>query len=228
MNIFDETLVIVVESPNVGGVYSVNGKAGYVTLDKSDIGLSNVENISIIIGTGAGEVAAGDHTHELTDLDATGATNGHVLTADGSGGASFAAAGGGGAPKAFSREPTDGSISGLVIWADSGFDTTGGFDVANNRFIVPIGDAGLYAFNAAIFYELPSDTQVELGIYVNDSRVRAFYTGTFDGVQGQAQVFGIVSLNEGDIVTVRVNFFGDEYAFIRNDNGTSWFTGVKL
>lgn len=40
MNIFDETLVIVVESPNVGGVYSVNGKAGYVTLDKSDIGLS--------------------------------------------------------------------------------------------------------------------------------------------------------------------------------------------
>ncbi len=40
MNIFDETLVIVVESPNVGGVYSVNGKAGYVTLDKSDIGIS--------------------------------------------------------------------------------------------------------------------------------------------------------------------------------------------
>ena len=47
MNIFDETLVIVVESANVGGVYSVNGKAGYVTLDKSDIGLSNVENVSI-------------------------------------------------------------------------------------------------------------------------------------------------------------------------------------
>lgn len=40
MNIFDETLVIVVESANVGGVYSVNGKAGYVTLDKSDIGIS--------------------------------------------------------------------------------------------------------------------------------------------------------------------------------------------
>jgi len=48
MNIFEETLVIVVESANVAGVYSVNNKAGYVTIDKSDIGLSNVENISII------------------------------------------------------------------------------------------------------------------------------------------------------------------------------------
>lgn len=47
MNIFDETLVIVVESANVAGVYSVNNKAGYVTIDKSDVGLSNVENISI-------------------------------------------------------------------------------------------------------------------------------------------------------------------------------------
>ena len=46
MNIFDETLVIVVESANVGGVYSVNGKAGYVTLDKSDIGLSKREHSS--------------------------------------------------------------------------------------------------------------------------------------------------------------------------------------
>ena len=52
MNIFDETLVIVVESTNVGGVHSINGKAGYVTLDKSDIDLSNVENISIIATSG--------------------------------------------------------------------------------------------------------------------------------------------------------------------------------
>ena len=48
MNIFEEELIIVVESPNLGGVYSVNGKAGFVTINKTDIGLSNVENISII------------------------------------------------------------------------------------------------------------------------------------------------------------------------------------
>jgi hypothetical protein len=48
MNIFEEELIIVVESPNLGGVYSVNGKAGFVTINKSDIDLSNVENISII------------------------------------------------------------------------------------------------------------------------------------------------------------------------------------
>lgn len=40
--------------------------------------------------------AAASHTHELTALAATGATNGHVLTANGSGGVTFAAASGGG------------------------------------------------------------------------------------------------------------------------------------
>jgi len=128
----------------------------------------------------------------------------------------------------FSREPATGSNAGLVQWANSGFDTTGGFDVANNRFVVPTGKAGLYAFNAAIYYDLPSDTQVELGIYVNNLRVRAFYTGTFDGTQGQAQVFGIIPMEENDVVTVRVNFFGDQNAAVRSDNGVSWFTGVQL
>jgi len=128
----------------------------------------------------------------------------------------------------FSREPATGSNGGIVQWANSGFDTTGGFDVANSRFVVPTGKAGLYAFNAAIYYDLPSDTQVELGIYVNNVRVRAFYTGTFDGTQGQAQVFGIIPMEEDDIVTVTVNFFGDQDAVVRPDPGVSWFTGVQL
>lgn len=48
MNIFEEELIIVVESPTLGGVYAVNGRAGFVTVNKSDVNLSNVENISII------------------------------------------------------------------------------------------------------------------------------------------------------------------------------------
>jgi hypothetical protein len=39
-------------SPNLLGVQLVNGKDGIVTLDKTDIGLSNVENISIINTSG--------------------------------------------------------------------------------------------------------------------------------------------------------------------------------
>jgi hypothetical protein len=113
----------------------------------------------------------------------------------------------------------------LVTWGE-GFDTTGGF--ANNAFVVPSGLGGLYMFNAAIFYNQPLNTQTELGIYVNGIRVRAFYTKPFDGVQGQAQVFGVVDLNVGDTVDVRVNFFGDPNALVRSDGGVSWFTGVKL
>jgi hypothetical protein len=126
---------------------------------------------------------------------------------------------------AFSREPATGSSGALVTWG-GGFDTTGGF--ANNAFVVPAGLGGLYMFNAAIFYNQPLDTQMELGIYVNDNRVRAFYTATFDGEQGQAQVFGVVDLDVGDTVDVRVNFFGDQDAYVRTDGGVSWFTGVKL
>ena len=47
-------------------------------------------------GTTSTTVALGNHGHELTSLAATGATNGHVLTANGSGGVTFSAASGGG------------------------------------------------------------------------------------------------------------------------------------
>ena len=53
--------------------------------------ISGGSTSQVSIGTGANDVAAGDHTHELNALDATGATDGHVLTADGAGGAAFEA-----------------------------------------------------------------------------------------------------------------------------------------
>jgi translation initiation factor IF-1 len=127
--------------------------------------------------------------------------------------------------EAFSCELTTGSTNGLVTWVLE-FDTIGGF--ANSRFTVPAGKAGLYMFNAAIFFNLPNGNQIELGIYRNYNRVRAFYTEPFDGVQGQAQVFGVLNLNVGDIIEVKVNFFGDGSAFVRQDSGVSWFTAVRL
>jgi hypothetical protein len=44
----NEDIIIVQVSDSVGPVQSVNGKIGFVNIDKTDIGLSNVENISII------------------------------------------------------------------------------------------------------------------------------------------------------------------------------------
>lgn len=83
------------------------------------------------LGTGAGEAAEGNHSHELTSLAATGATNGHVLTANGSGGVTFAAASGGGVTGAASSASDVLGVSGanitgvdanadrIVFWDDS-------------------------------------------------------------------------------------------------------------
>jgi hypothetical protein len=63
-------------------------------------GLSSSDNDTSIPTTaavidGLDTKAATSHTHELADLDATGASDGHVLTADGAGGAAWEASVGG-------------------------------------------------------------------------------------------------------------------------------------
>jgi hypothetical protein len=204
-DLFEVTLP---ESPNSGDSFTL--------ADASGTWANNAPEI-----VGAEDV---DGNPPPINLDINGIAN--LVYVDGAGWKTLDSTRGSVGPKpAFSREPATGSTSGLVTWG-GGFDTTGGF--ANNVFVVPAGLGGLYMFNAAIFYNQPADTQMELGIYVNGIRVRAFYTKPFDGVQGQAQVFGVVDLNVGDTVDVRVNFFGDPGAYVRNDVGVSWFTGVKL
>jgi hypothetical protein len=170
---------------------------------------------------------SGDAVGEVTQI--IPGSNVTISPTNGKGVVTINAAGGGGgngaANEAFSCELTLGSLNGLVLW-NLAFDTIGGF--ANSRFTVPSGKAGLYMFNAAIFFNLPNGVQIELGIYRNNNRVRAFYVEPFDGVQGQAQVFGVLNLNVGDVIDVRVNFFGDQSAFVRTDAGVSWFTAVRL
>lgn len=75
-------------------------------------------------GTGSTQVAAGNHTHELTALAATGAANGTILTANGAGGVSFAAASGGGV--------TTGNVDNAVLRADG----TGGSTSQGSAFII--------------------------------------------------------------------------------------------
>lgn len=61
----------------------------------SDLASASTARTNLGLGTAAVEAASAfaqaSHTHELTALAATGATNGHVLTANGSNGATFAA-----------------------------------------------------------------------------------------------------------------------------------------
>jgi hypothetical protein len=70
-------------------------------------------------GTTSTTVALGNHGHELTSLAATGATNGHVLTANGSGGVTFSAATGGSGVTAVGPSTADVlSVSGSDLVAD--------------------------------------------------------------------------------------------------------------
>ena len=61
------------------------------------------------------DFASASHSHELTALAATGATNGHVLTANGSGGVTFSAASGGGVTGASSSASDVLGVSGANI-----------------------------------------------------------------------------------------------------------------
>ena len=97
----------------------------------ADITSGTLDIARIPTGTGSTQVAPGNHTHELTALAATGATNGHVLTANGSGGVTFAAASGGGVTGAAASASDVLGVSGanitgvdanadrIVFWDDS-------------------------------------------------------------------------------------------------------------
>ena len=50
--LFDEEITIIVQTDSTAPVQSVNGKIGFVSIDKSDVGLSNVENVSILGASG--------------------------------------------------------------------------------------------------------------------------------------------------------------------------------
>ena len=45
----NEEEIIIQTSDSTASVQSVNGKIGFVTINKSDVGLSNVENIIILL-----------------------------------------------------------------------------------------------------------------------------------------------------------------------------------
>lgn len=89
--------------------------------------LTDNRTLSVSFGSSAGTACEGNdarlsdsrtptaHTHELTALAATGATNGHVLTANGSGGVTFAAASGGGVTGAASSASDVLGVSGSNI-----------------------------------------------------------------------------------------------------------------
>jgi hypothetical protein len=96
-------------------------------------------------GTTSTTVALGNHGHELTSLAATGATNGHVLTANGSGGVTFSAATGGSGVTAVGTTLADIlSVSGSDLVADDlAADKLYGWDDSESKAIGFIIGSGL-------------------------------------------------------------------------------------
>jgi hypothetical protein len=134
------------------------------------------------------------------------------------------------------RSGISNQTGGTINWSLQ-YDTTGGFS-GGNKFTVPAGKQGLWAFNAAVYFQGnfngnendgTSDVTVELAIELNATRSKAFYASSFDKVsgQGQAQVFGIFNLSSGDEITIAAEFFYND-GTVRNDPGVNWFTGIKL
>jgi hypothetical protein len=139
----NETIVLNVEG---GENPIVNFNAPFQFLDDNDgakksatrdnLGLG--DSATADIGTGAGEVAAGDHTHELADLAATGITAGKVLAADGDDGAEWVDAPSGGSgevrsdfvsPYAYTGLAPAGTSESTASWTirRSEFDAGGSF-----------------------------------------------------------------------------------------------------
>lgn len=112
-----------------------------------------------------GVYATAAHTHELDELDATGITDGYVLTADGANGAAWEAASGGG----LFYQPR-------VKTSDTVKDTTSDTTlVSETDFNVTISSAGLYIIEGHMFH-----TQ---SVAAPSHQFKIDYTGTISAIR---------------------------------------------
>jgi hypothetical protein len=101
------------EAAKYGPVTSVSGRTGTITLTKSDVGLSSVDNtadtakpISTATQTALDGKAATSHTHSLANITQSSATTGQVPTWNGSAWAAATPSGGGGSANIVERAAT--------------------------------------------------------------------------------------------------------------------------
>jgi hypothetical protein len=123
---------------------------------RTNLGLG--DSATADIGTGAGEVAAGDHTHELTDLAATGIAAGKILAADGDDGAEWIDAPSGGA----------GTKTYAVFTPDNNQPTATDFATLDTRNSIAVLDFDDAATESAVFVGiLPEAADVSSGLIVS-------------------------------------------------------------
>jgi hypothetical protein len=109
------------------------------------------------------------HTHELTALAATNATNGHVLTANGSGGVTFAAASGSGVTSVTGTAPivsSGGTTPAISVTVGTGANTVAAGDDSrfHTRSHAMTGTSDHTAGNWSVFYSNGSGQVTELAL----------------------------------------------------------------
>jgi len=124
----------------------------------------------------------------------------------------------------------------ILSWDNEDFDIGGGFDIANNKFVVPSGEAGKYHFtvwvtgNNVINYD-----RFHTAIWVNDA------TPTFAGAGARYTNHPYPNLGSGnfswsnsflynasvgDYFTVKL--FQDSGGNILTNESRTWFYGYKI
>jgi len=124
----------------------------------------------------------------------------------------------------------------ILNWDNEDFDIGGGFDISNNKFVVPSGEAGIYHFTVWVTGDSNSGyDRFHTAIWVNDA------TPTFAGAGsrytnhaypnlGSGNFSGsnsfLYNASVGDYFTVKL--FQDFGSNITTNENRTWFYGYKI
>jgi len=201
----------------------INGTTGIDTIQDDVVGLA--------------QMASGTDGNLIT-YDASGnpaavavGTLGQVLTSNGAGAAPTMQAGGDNTPSFAVKRSTTQSISDST-WTKVQFDsedhdTDSAYDnVTNYRFTVPVGKAGKYQINAAIYYDSASISSENSYLQVRKNGSGIWFLGTQSTALSSKSVSHTLTLAEGDYIEVFViHYFGTAVNLAAN---YSLFSGFKL
>ena len=156
-----------------------------------------------------------------------------VLTTDGSGGLSWASAGGTNTPGFLAYLSSSQNISNTtattLVFQTEVYDTNSAYDTSNGIFTVPSGQGGRYyfTFGARASNWNTSEVSIYLEDQASQSRI-VFEDGDAHGDNNTFAVSGIADLSAGNTVKVQYYQNGGGTTSPRTGVKNTWFGGFKL